>query len=70
MNHCNDEKIYQEEFQHYLEDVAGQSLRQVELKTRLLEAGDNGLHPLVNEFFAAFEEGCSKLKLPIIRKGS
>ncbi|PVH96120.1 hybrid PKS-NRPS PsoA [Periconia macrospinosa] len=70
-NHCNDEKVPHENFQAHLEDMAGgKSLRQMEMMGWLAEASKKGLHPLVREFFAAFNEGRGKLDLPLIARSS
>jgi hypothetical protein len=66
--HGNAEKCHQEDFQDYLKPWPGNPLRQAELKIWLVEAGDKGLHLLVDEFFTASYEKPSKLKIFIIRK--
>ncbi|KAH8689029.1 hybrid PKS-NRPS PsoA [Talaromyces proteolyticus] len=69
MNHCSDMKVPHEKFGKYLEDMAGRSLQDISMTGWLAEASGRGLHPLVQEFFAAFDNGRGKMVLPIIAKG-
>ncbi|KFA47547.1 hypothetical protein S40293_02162 [Stachybotrys chartarum IBT 40293] len=68
INHCNDVKVSQEELRGYLESVAGEPLREVGMMEWLAAAREKGLHPLVDEFFAVFDEGQGKMVLPVIAK--
>lgn len=69
VNHCSQVKLPHEELKGYLEGVARGPLREVGMKEWLTVAREKGLHPLVYEFFTAFDEGRGKLELPIIAKG-
>ncbi|KAJ8108877.1 hypothetical protein ONZ43_g6294 [Nemania bipapillata] len=66
VNHCSDVKVPHEELGKYLESLAGGTLKQVEMREWLQAASEKGLHPLVREFFDAFNDGRGKLVLPVI----
>ncbi|KAI1635697.1 hybrid PKS-NRPS PsoA [Biscogniauxia mediterranea] len=70
MNHCNDVKVSHEDLRGYLEGMAGGPLAEMEMSEWLLAARERGLHPLVHEFFAAFNEGRGTMVLPVIAKGT
>lgn len=69
VNHCSSVKISHEAFGAYLEEMAGGPLREISMKEWLASARGMGLHPLVHEFLAAFDEGKGKMVLPGIAKG-
>ncbi|KAK6066342.1 beta-ketoacyl synthase domain-containing protein [Seiridium cupressi] len=69
LNHCNDVKVSHEELLEYLEGMSGEPLREIGMKEWLVGAHEKGMHPLVHEFFAAFDEGRGKMVLPVIAKG-
>ncbi|KAL7619777.1 hypothetical protein AAE478_010319 [Parahypoxylon ruwenzoriense] len=69
VNHCNQVKVTHDELRGYLEGMAGGPLREIEMKEWLATAREKGLHPLVYEFFDAFNKGRGKMVLPIIAKG-
>ncbi|KAI1419258.1 hybrid PKS-NRPS PsoA [Xylaria sp. FL1777] len=66
INHCSDVKVPHEELKEYLENLAGESLREVEMGEWLTDAVAKGLNPLVHNFFIAFQQGSGKMVLPII----
>ncbi|KAI0430586.1 hybrid PKS-NRPS PsoA [Xylaria sp. FL1042] len=68
LNHCNEEKVPHEKLKAYLEDLAGERVREIEMGEWLTDAAAKGLHPLVHNFFIAFQGGSGKMVLPIIRK--
>ncbi|KAJ2993411.1 hypothetical protein NUW58_g1849 [Xylaria curta] len=70
VNHCSDVKVPHEELKKYLEELAGAPLREMDMKEWLEAASEQGLHPLVHEFFTAFSEGQGKLVLPVISRAS
>ncbi|RWA13463.1 hypothetical protein EKO27_g1633 [Xylaria grammica] len=66
INHCNEVKVSHGDLRRYLEGEAGGPLREVDMKEWLAAAREQGIHPLVHEFFAAFDEGRGKMVLPVI----
>lgn len=70
LNHCADVKVPHGELRDHLEGVGGKPLEHIELKAWLQVARERGLHPLVHEFFTAFDEGKGVLALPLIKKGA
>ncbi|OTA65768.1 acetyl-CoA synthetase-like protein [Hypoxylon sp. EC38] len=70
VNHCNRVKVTHEELRRYLEGIAGGPIREIGMKEWLEAARERGLHPLVYEFFNAFDKGQGKMVLPIIAKSS
>lgn len=69
LNYCADVKVPHGELRGHLEGMAGKPLEHVELEVWLEAARQRGLHPLVHEFFTAFNEGKGVLTLPGIKKG-
>ncbi|OTA89383.1 hypothetical protein M434DRAFT_14594 [Hypoxylon sp. CO27-5] len=70
VNHCNRVKVTHEELRGYLEGMAGGPIREIGMKEWLEAAREKGLHPLVYEFFDAFDKGQGKMVLPIIAKSA
>ncbi|KAI0595287.1 hybrid PKS-NRPS PsoA [Biscogniauxia sp. FL1348] len=70
VNHCNDVKVSHDDLRGYLEEMAGGPLAEMGMSEWLLAARERGLHPLVHEFFAAFNEGRGTMVLPVIAKGT
>ncbi|KAI0966350.1 hypothetical protein F4678DRAFT_466663 [Xylaria arbuscula] len=68
INHCSDKKVPHEELKDYLENLAGERLREMEMGEWLIDAVAKGLNPLVYNFFIAFQQGSGKMVLPIIAK--
>ncbi|KAI1279073.1 hybrid PKS-NRPS PsoA [Xylaria sp. FL0933] len=68
LNHCSEDKVPHEKLKEYLENLAGEPLREIEMGEWLADAAAKGLHPLVHDFFVAFQQGSGKMVLPIIRK--
>ncbi|GAP92555.2 putative beta-ketoacyl synthase domain-containing protein [Rosellinia necatrix] len=68
INHCNDVKVSPEELRAYLEGEAGAPIEELEMRDWLTAARARGLHPLVDEFFAAFGDGRGKMVLPVIAR--
>ncbi|KAI3334672.1 hybrid PKS-NRPS PsoA [Ustulina deusta] len=66
LNHCSDVKVPHEELKAYLENLAGEGLREIEMGEWLTDAVSQGMNPLVHNFFIAFQEGSGKMVLPII----
>ncbi|KAI1325528.1 hybrid PKS-NRPS PsoA [Xylariaceae sp. FL0255] len=70
VNHCADAKTPHRDLGLFLEQLAGGPLKEIGMKEWVEGASAKGLHPLVREFFVAFEEGRGKLVLPVlIRSG-
>jgi thioester reductase-like protein len=69
MNHCSELKVTHEGLKQYLEEFSGLILREMDMKDWLTAVREKGLHPLVYEFLAAFNEGQGQLVLPMIAKG-
>ena len=70
VNHCGDEKVPHQELGKFLEGLAGGPLKVIGMREWVEAASEKGLHPLVREFFVAFEDGRGKLVLPVISKVS
>lgn len=68
-NHCNEIKVPHERLKDYLEKLSGVTLQEIDMKEWLNAAREKGLHPLVYEFLAAFNEGKGQMVLPMIAKG-
>lgn len=68
-NHCNEIKVPHERLKDYLEKLSGFTLQEIDMKEWLNAAREKGLHPLVYEFLAAFNEGKGQMVLPMIAKG-
>lgn len=69
INHCSASKVTHEGLKEYLEEFSGLTLQEIDLKDWLTTAREKGLHPLVYEFLAAFNEGRGQMVLPMIAKG-
>ncbi|KAI1383554.1 hybrid PKS-NRPS PsoA [Hypoxylon trugodes] len=70
INHCNQGKVTHEKLSDFLEDTSGSPLREIAMKDWLEAAREKGLHPLVYEFFNAFNEGRGKMVLPLISRST
>ncbi|KAB8291372.1 hypothetical protein EYC80_010052 [Monilinia laxa] len=68
INHCNDVTIPHCKLKGYLEATSGEPLGEIELKEWLQLARETGMHPLIYEFFLAFEQGRGKMTLPMMSK--
>ncbi|TGJ82343.1 hypothetical protein E0Z10_g6410 [Xylaria hypoxylon] len=68
VNHCGDAKVPHQELGKFLEELAGGPLREIGMREWVEAASEEGLHPLVREFFVAFEDGRGKLVLPVIAR--
>lgn len=68
VNHCSDAKVPHSELGKFLEELAGGPLKEIGMREWVEAASEKGLHPLVREFFVAFEEGRGNLVLPVLTK--
>ncbi|KAI0832170.1 hybrid PKS-NRPS PsoA [Hypoxylon sp. FL0890] len=68
VNHCSDAKVPHRDLGKFLESLAGGPLKEIGMREWVEAASQKGLHPLVREFFIAFENGRGKLTLPVITK--
>lgn len=68
-NHCNKTKVPHRGLKDYLEQLSGVTLQEIDMKEWLNAAREKGLHSLVYEFLAAFNEGKGQMVLPMIAKG-
>ncbi|KAI0508465.1 hybrid PKS-NRPS PsoA [Xylaria bambusicola] len=70
VNHCGDAKVPHRELGDFLEKLAGGQLKDIDMRDWVDAASEKGLHPLVREFFVAFEDGRGKLVLPVIARSN
>ncbi|KAK3326511.1 hybrid PKS-NRPS PsoA [Apodospora peruviana] len=73
VNHCSPVKTSHHELRQYLESMmsGGEPLEEISMKEWLAAACKRGLHPLVSEFYSAFDKegrGITKMVLPVIAK--